>query len=227
MAYDASLLEKVRSGEAQQPQFRLYRWSEPTISLGCNQKIEKAVDQEAVGVLGYSVVSRPTGGRALLHKGDLCYAIVSRRDWHSEFHSLSATYKVISSAIIECLARIGVVVSQAATPKKRQRMGNDPCFATMSLFEVMIRGRKICGSAQFRTGGSFLQHGSLRVRDNWNENDLITIWPQGITLSDETITAVDRELGLEVDFELVAGHFIEAIKSAFSIDIAGQDTNMS
>jgi lipoate-protein ligase A len=35
------------------------------------------------------------------------------------------------------------------------------CFAAPSKYELLVGGRKICGSAQVRGGGAFLQHGSL------------------------------------------------------------------
>ena len=35
------------------------------------------------------------------------------------------------------------------------------CFAEPSRFELLVDGRKICGSAQVRTKNAFLQHGSL------------------------------------------------------------------
>jgi lipoate-protein ligase A len=35
------------------------------------------------------------------------------------------------------------------------------CFSAPSRYELLVDGRKICGSAQLRSHGTFLQHGSL------------------------------------------------------------------
>ncbi len=72
MAADLACLDDVAAGGP--PVLRLYRWSPPALSLGRFQP-EDDVDREACHALGVEVVRRPTGGRALLHGGDLTYAV--------------------------------------------------------------------------------------------------------------------------------------------------------
>jgi lipoate-protein ligase A len=74
------------------------------------------------------------------------------------------TYRVISACIVEALKRLGLTPemvsegrSAAGTPLEAY------CFATPSKYELLVGGRKICGSAQVRAGGAFLQHGSLLI----------------------------------------------------------------
>jgi lipoate-protein ligase A len=41
-----------------------------------------------------------------------------------------------------------------------------PCFATPARGELVSNGRKLVGSAQWRDGRSFLQHGSILIDDD-------------------------------------------------------------
>jgi lipoate-protein ligase A len=219
MKADAAMFAEVGRDGVAEPRLRLYRWLRPTLSLGRNQKQAEVIDADAVARLGYDVVTRPTGGRALLHKGDLCYALAARRSWHPEFRSLSSTYRAVSRAIVSALAALGISVATAAPAGKERRSAN-PCFAIASAFEVSVNGRKICGSAQYRSRDCFLQHGSLRVRDNWSDDDLRSLWPAGIGLSAEQITCVDKELGLETGFRRVEEELLAALREVFAVQIS-------
>ena len=79
MAFDAALLESAESSPVPAV-LRLYTWDPPAISLGRFQDPERAIDAARAARAGVSVVRRPTGGRAVLHDGDLTYALVARRD---------------------------------------------------------------------------------------------------------------------------------------------------
>ena len=75
MAADLALLDAVAAGGP--PALRVYQWSPPALSLGRFQP-EDDVDHDACRRAGVEVVRRPTGGRALLHGGDLTYAVAVR-----------------------------------------------------------------------------------------------------------------------------------------------------
>jgi lipoate-protein ligase A len=70
MALDGALLQR------QQPVLRLYTWSRLTLSLGFHQRQldPRWLDWQRRGQL--DLVRRPSGGGAVLHDGDLCYALV-------------------------------------------------------------------------------------------------------------------------------------------------------
>jgi lipoate-protein ligase A len=50
-----------------------------------------------------------------------------------------------------------------AEPRPLGRLAERPadCFATTAGGEILVRGRKLVGSAQVRRGEAFLQHGSI------------------------------------------------------------------
>ncbi len=71
-AIDAAMLKQTEIDSL--TRVRLYHFSPPAVSLGFHQKhidINESLCEER----GYSIVRRPTGGRAVLHKGDLVYSI--------------------------------------------------------------------------------------------------------------------------------------------------------
>jgi lipoate-protein ligase A len=220
MALDRSLLEQLQTGRRNRPIVRFYVWKRPTISLGTNQIGDEVIESGAVTRLGYDIVRRPTGGRALLHKGDICYMIAAHKSHHPFFHSLTSTYRAIGTAIADMLQSLGIDFTDLPTSgTESRRSPNGPCFAMLSPFEVTVAGRKICGSAQFRSGGFFLQHGSIRVRDNWNLDDLTIVWPTGYELETNRVTSVDCERGQITAFSEIEAGFLEALERHFRIGI--------
>jgi len=53
--------------------WRLYIWEPPAVSIGRNQEVGKAVRVDAIRSHQLDLVRRPTGGRAIWHKGDVCF----------------------------------------------------------------------------------------------------------------------------------------------------------
>jgi lipoate-protein ligase A len=219
MALDRFLLEQLRGGTRLQPVVRFYVWERPTISLGTNQIDGEVIDQGAATQLGYDTVRRPTGGRALLHKGDICYMIAAHRNHHPLFRSLTSTYRAIGTAIADMLQSLGIDLTDLPTLEAESRRSLNPCFAMLSPFEVTVAGKKICGSAQFRSGGFFLQHGSIRVRDNWNSDDLTKLWPTGYELEASKVTSIDCERGKITAFSEIENGLLKAFERHFRIRI--------
>ena len=74
MAVDEAILQAVGQADAP-PTLRLYRWREPTLSLGYSQS---RGDIRAAGaeVQALPLVRRPTGGGAIVHADELTYSLV-------------------------------------------------------------------------------------------------------------------------------------------------------
>src|SRR5262245_6792216 len=73
MATDAALLVRARdTGEAV---LRVYEWERPTVSFGRHEAVAGRFSAERLREAGYDAVRRPTGGRALLHDGDVTYSV--------------------------------------------------------------------------------------------------------------------------------------------------------
>lgn len=76
MAIDEWLLKQHLSGHP--PSLRFYTWLPSAISLGYHQR-KYPEDWQNLIWKGKAIdlVRRPTGGRAVLHHGDLTYAVVT------------------------------------------------------------------------------------------------------------------------------------------------------
>ncbi|MGI9626699.1 MAG: lipoate--protein ligase family protein, partial [Longimicrobiales bacterium] len=135
---------------------RLYRWSSPTVSFGRNEPT--ASYQKVQGeTLDVAFVRRPTGGRAVLHDGELTYGLVFPR---GALGGLKESYRTIQKGLVASLAELGVPASQSPGGPPLAP-GAGPCFAAAAPGEVVVDGRKVAGSAQARIGRAVLQHGSL------------------------------------------------------------------
>jgi lipoate-protein ligase A len=157
MERDALLLARQRPGHG--PVLRVYRWSPPAVTYGYHQA-KAAFDREAISARGYDLVRRPTGGRAILHAEELTYAVVGASPSSLFGASLHETYAVINRALLSFLCKLGLTAEVSSGESAADRK-SPVCFQSAGRYEIRVSGRKLIGSAQRRTGGVFLQHGSI------------------------------------------------------------------
>src|SRR5689334_685559 len=117
MAIDAALLNEVDAAEESRTIVRFYTWTSPTVSLGRNQKIEKAVDVDYCAANSIDIVHRPTGGRAVLHDDELTYAVISN-DAQAFGDTIYGNYKRVSEALCLGYKRLGVAAVLAPDTRK-------------------------------------------------------------------------------------------------------------
>jgi len=162
MAVDDAILEGVDRGSSP-PTLRVYAWEPPTVSTGHSQKASVELDLEACRRRGFGVVRRPTGGRAVLHAGELTYSVVGRSGEPPLGGTIAESYRAIANGLLLGLKQLGVCAELAAVATAHRHRGGvaPPCFVSAGRFEVVVSGRKLIGSAQRRLGAAVLQHGSL------------------------------------------------------------------
>lgn len=219
MAIDAALLEQIEGSPAARTIVRFYTWRTPTISLGRNQKIEKAVDIGYCRKNGIDVVHRPTGGRAVLHDDELTYAVISN-DTDSFGDTIYGNYKRVSEALCLGYNRLGVPAVLAPDTRKAAPLINDgdpPCFLSPSRYELLVNGRKIAGSAQRRVRRSFLQHGSMPITCNRDALARATRMTNTAPLEEE-MAGVAEFLPERPTVEHLRGAFVRAFQEYFSIE---------
>jgi lipoate-protein ligase A len=158
MALDEVLATSCARGEGP-PTLRLYTWDPPTVSVGYAQALGGEVDLEACRRLGFGVVRRMTGGRAVLHQHELTYAIAFPEGLLGP-GGIQEDYRRISQGLIAGLRRLGVAADLSRGSVGRGAVSG-VCFLSSSRFELSVAGRKLVGSAQRRLRGAVLQHGSL------------------------------------------------------------------
>ncbi|MTJ29811.1 biotin/lipoate A/B protein ligase family protein [Aphanizomenon sp. UHCC 0183] len=158
MAIDRWLLAQHESGQ-HPPTLRFYTWSPPAISLGYHQR-QYPEFWQGLRWKGekLDLVRRPTGGRAVLHQGDLTYSVVTS--------GLRGNRLDVYGQICEFLIQgwrsldIELYYGQAG----RGYIHNPNCFGTATGADlVLVDGSKLIGSAQLRKGNAVLQHGSMRL----------------------------------------------------------------
>ncbi len=160
MAKDALLLQRaVTEGRAV---LRLYAWDRPTLSVGRAQKVERQVDLAACAARSIPVVRRETGGRAVLHGTDITYAIAAPLSDPRFAGGIPGIYQEISRAFLRFFDELGLgPQAKAYAGRERAETASPVCFVTPSAFEILLRGKKIVGSAQRQVPRAFLQHGSI------------------------------------------------------------------
>jgi lipoate-protein ligase A len=162
MALDAWLLDGLVSaaagpGPAPAAAFRLYGWSRPTLSLGWHQRRLEPHWGDLVRQGRIDLVRRPSGGRAVLHGGDLTYALV----WPRPQGSRAEVYGRALQWLLEAFTAMGRPLRSGRQAAGQQRSS---CFATSTVADLVHpNGAKRVGSAQLWRGGHLLQHGSIQL----------------------------------------------------------------
>lgn len=210
MRADLALLDAVGAGA--RPALRLYRWRPPALSLGRFQD-EAEVDLDACARLQVEIVRRPTGGRALLHGGDLTYAVATSRP-PGDPAGVDAIYAWLARALVAGLARLGVDAAVA----RNDGPAGPVCFAGQQGADLRVGNRKLCGSAQLHRDGAVLQHGSiLLARLPFDETDLLVGAHDRAHLRRVTVTLA--ELGAPHDARTVARALVDGFCDALGIEL--------
>jgi lipoate-protein ligase A len=160
MAVDEVLLDQAVALPSQPGCLRLYRWREPTVSLGYFQSYDDYLKHAPSK--DYAVVRRLTGGGAIVHDAELTYSIVLPA-WHPLAARRDELYAAAHEELVGVLGKLGI---QADLSAGQAQEGDEPflCFQRRATGDVLLSGMKIAGSAQRRRNGAVLQHGSILLR---------------------------------------------------------------
>lgn len=157
MALDEALMR--HAARSSHWTLRIYSWSTATLSFGRNQRALDLYDPARVAAGGVRVLRRPTGGRALLHDAELTYSVTAPVAGAGR---LSMAYTRINRLLVHALRAVGVDAQLAGLDRGRSGPpGAAPCFDHPAPGEIIVGGRKLAASAQWRSEGALLQHGSV------------------------------------------------------------------
>ncbi len=220
MATDEAILWSV-SRCISPPTLRLYAWEPGCLSLGRAQSACE-VDHERLQDLGYGLVRRPSGGRAILHIDELTYSICLHKGDPIALGGVMPVYRRLSTGLLAGLDEIGLPARNDAVASRRVAAGA-VCFEQRSHHEIVVSERKLIGSAQWRQGGGVLQHGSLPLR-----GDIARICDAlAFVTSSERERARSRvrqragtlaaELGREVEWDYVARALVHGFSRALNV----------
>lgn len=161
MAIDEAIFRETLKNK-KPPTLRFFGWSPAAVSIGYFQDVQKEIHVSRCRSAGVDIVRRITGGKAVYHLDEVTYSLAAG-SWERRFpDGILRTYEILSSCLVRGLAELGVRASLAETGVSRRKTDRASCcFSEPAGKELLVDGRKICGSAQTRSHGGFLQHGSL------------------------------------------------------------------
>lgn len=176
MAIDQRMLETA--AETGRLLLRVYRWREPTLSLGYFQKyleFQEYVQQTSRSASpSVPVVRRATGGGAIVHHHDWTYSIAVPPAAGQTSKGLATgpaqkLYDCIHAEIALWLTEIGYAARLWDVSDESDRCPPKAgcsflCFERRSRGDIVVGNTKVLGSAQRRHQGAVLQHGSLLLQ---------------------------------------------------------------
>ena len=192
MDIDLSVLNDAILKKSDELFVRFYGWEPKCISLGRNQK-------PFIPSVEIDVVTRPTGGRALLHDNEITYMVVGKIP---DGYSVIQTYKMVSDILIDGFKKLSVNLTYGG-----DRGGsNKYCMNISSGADISYMGKKLIGSAQFRREGYFLQHGSILRDIDYSFFEKVFTEP----IDREKIITIN-----EINPKLTDDEIIQALKESF------------
>lgn len=225
MAVDEALLESVGQGKSL-PILRLFAWQPPCLSLGYAQPVSD-VDLESLRSRGWTLVRRPTGGRAILHTDELTYSVIAPLQEPRVVGSILESYRRLSEGLLFALHSMGLPAQaekEYSLPAYQQPVG-PVCFEVPSNYEITVSGKKLIGSAQARRRQGVLQHGSLPLVGDLTRITQVLVFPSPADrgLAGERLlqraTTVETCLGRTVSFSEAAAAFINGFEHALNLDL--------
>ncbi len=160
MAVDEAILLAVAAGQAS-PTLRFFAWEPPCLSLGYAQP-QADVDLGRLRALGWGLVRRPTGGRAILHTDELTYSVIAPLAEPRVAGGVVESYRQLAEGLLRGLELLGLCAQADKTYALPDRDAKGAvCFEMPSNYEITVADKKLLGSAQSRKQGVVLQHGAL------------------------------------------------------------------
>ncbi|HWQ47049.1 MAG TPA: lipoate--protein ligase family protein [Longilinea sp.] len=224
MALDQALLEST-TVEGSMPTLRLFSWQPACLSIGYAQSV-KEVNKDTLDRLGWDLVRRPTGGRAILHTDELTYSITAPLSHPVAAGSVLESYRRLSLGLISALETIGLSVNADKTYPETTSYGtvSPVCFETPSNYEITVQGKKLIGSAQARRNNGLLQHGTLPLYGDLGR--IIQVLnhesPEARTIAMERLnlhaTTLESALGERMDWDTAARAFQSGFSTSLNIN---------
>ena len=230
MATDEALFRENQRKDAK-PILRLYSWSPPSISLGYFQETTKEIDVEECRRYRIDIVRRPTGGKAVLHEHDLTYAVIAKDNNPLFPPDILGTYRVISGCIADALSELGINTEMSIYGRtKEENSLKAACFSTPSNYELLVNNRKICGSAQVRSRGIFLQHGSILLDFDPVKNCSLLLPPHGsrerqIEKLRKSVTSIHEHIGSEFSVAKICHILQRSFEKRLGIELVEDGLN--
>ncbi len=138
--------------QSEVPVLRIYRWDQPTVTIGYAQSLAKLAD----ALPTWPVVRRWTGGGVVLHENDFTYSVIVPASHPWSLTNPLDSYRLIHESLAAALddgSRLAGLEDLIEAPF---------CFVAPALHDV-VRGKvKIAGAGQRRGKLGLLHQGSVQ-----------------------------------------------------------------
>ncbi len=195
VALEEAILESCSQG-LMPPTLHLYVRDRPTVSLGYFEKVDVAIDPQVVLDENVFLVRRISGGSTIFtDQGQLIFSLTVDQ---GAIPKPEDAYSLTCGVIVKALRSLGV--------DAEHKPPND----------IVVKGRKISGSAQTRKKGMLMVHGTLLV-DTDLDRMMRVLRPRHDKHSRtrEQMTCLRDELGMSPDMDQVK----DALVRAFSEEL--------
>jgi lipoate-protein ligase A len=230
MAIDEAVHGAVSSGESPAT-LRFYEWLSPWVSLGSAQASGE-IAAEALATRGWGLVRRASGGTAVLHVGQLGYALILPAGHPIWSDDLIASYERLSEPLRVAFAHVGVS-AEAATPSARADFTRDSptlasraCFGALGPYELVHQGRKLVGNSQIRRRAAATQHGVIQVTGD--QVELVDVIPSP-TQADRAalreflsghVSSLEANAHQPIEASMLANALATAFQDSFGVHFA-------
>jgi lipoate-protein ligase A len=193
------------------------------LTLGRHQGVE-AADLDFCRAEGIDVVRRPTGGRALLHHLELTYAVAAPLGRGPLPRGLQDAYRSICGALVNAIQALGVdaeLTRGEVNVHLPAPTSTIPCFEAPAGGEVVVRGRKLIGSAMRAHAGAILQHGAIVL--DWDGR----LQAGAMGLADDAglrphITTLAAELGRDPIRNEIEAALVHAVSDELGVTLSDE-----
>ncbi len=221
MASDEAILEAVASGHSP-PTLRFYGWRPACMSIGFRQGWQ-VIDMDYCRSLGWDIVRRPTGGRAILHIDELTYSVCALVSEPRVRGGVLESYQRLSEAILAGLRELGLEPAKANLDPSISKDDGPACFDIPSNYEITVNEHKLVGSAQVRKQGVVLQHGTLPLFGDITRIVEALVFENEVQRQDQIqqlkrrAITLESSLGYALPFDEVAGKIRKGFEQALNL----------
>lgn len=147
----------------------------PTLVLGSRQHLD-TVDQEQCRRRGVEVVSRRSGGAAVLVGSEqlMWFDVLLTRDhpgWHDDVHK---SFRWLSERLVSALTALGLNATAHYGPMVNTTWSDLVCFAGLGPGEITIEGKKLVGISQRRTRN--VARYQVAILRRWQPEDIVSLF---------------------------------------------------
>ncbi len=180
MQRDRALLEGLGDA-ALDARLIWYEWLRPSITYGHFIHPERLLYLEKTAAHGIDIARRPTGGGLLFHMDDCVFTLVIPKNHPRYTDNVRENYRWINEAVARACGTSEELLLERAI--ETSKVYDSYCMATPTIYDIMLDGKKVGGSAQRKTKNGYIHQASLFIGEpNWDIIDEVMIDKEAVQM---------------------------------------------